>query len=831
MATLYKHIFLDESGSQIRYTTPNSGGGSELSLPQRNRQAHAERLRQQLDQAWQVAREKAEDRTAVSLPVRTGTYLEFESAPEHALMIGSLENTGSGIRLLNVRTYTSSTDTAETEDAQEVIRATVYVPDGQERYFLTRVQQYAEEETRTGKPKHQKLIDGVENIRLALSESFWIGPAELMPDEKPVWCEIWLKDESPEVEDSFRGLSRTLGIALQDTVLRFPERTIILGLVNRTHLAELIESTSDLAELRPAKETARFFLELDNQDQTAWVQNLRSRLSVPPEPQVAITVLDTGVNNGHLLLQPILDDADCHTFDPTWGVTDSDGHGTLMCGVAAYGNLQSCLESSQTVKLQHCLESVKILPPRGANDPQLYGHITAQGVSRAEIASSHRQRIACMAVTSADGQDRGRPSSWSAAIDQLTSGYEDDQRRLFIVAAGNVEPATWTTYPQGNLNSSIHDPGQSWNALTVGAYTEKVHLTDPDLADYTPIAAPGGLSPFSATSSTWDERRWPSKPDVVLEGGNLIQAPDGFPSEHDDLRMLSTGHEPTRRQLGVHSMTSAATAQAAWMAAQIQVAYPNAWPETVRGLLVHSAQWTDEMKRQFLSTHNRTDYTRLLRICGYGVPDLDRAINCYRNSLTLIAQEELQPFETVREPGGQKRRTRDMHLHQLPWPQDVLVSLGEVEVTLRVTLSYFIEPSPGEVGWENRYRYASHALRFDLNRTSEDQSAFLRRLNAAVRDEESDSTSGRDTHSWTIGANGRKLGSIHSDIWTGTAADLATCHMIGVYPVIGWWRERHWLGRVDRRTRYSLIVSIDTPELDVDIYTPVATMLRIPISV
>ena len=185
----------------------------------------------------------------------------------------------------------------------------------------------------------------------------------------------------------------------------------------------------------------------------------------------------------------------------------------------------------------------------------------------------------------------------------------------------------------------------------------------------------------------------------------------------------------------------------------------------------------------------------------------------------------------MREEGKLKRRTKEMHLHELPWPRDVLLDLGEIEVTLRITLSYFIEPSPGEVGWENRYRYASHALRFDLNRMSEGQSAFLQRINAAMRNEEEHSPPSSDTHSWTVGANGRKFGSLHSDIWTGTAADLATCNMIGVYPVIGWWRERHWLEKVDRRTRYSLIISIDTPKIDVDIYTPVAAMLRIPITI
>ena len=93
-----------------------------------------------------------------------------------------------------------------------------------------------------------------------------------------------------------------------------------------------------------------------------------------------------------------------------------------------------------------------------------------------------------------------------------------------------------------------------------------------------------------------------------------------------------------------------------------------------------------------------------------------------------------------------------------------MLSLGEQKVRMRVTLSYFIEPSPGEIGWKDRYRYASCALRFDVNNVNEELDNFNRRLNAAARDDsEFDSDSGSDR--WLIGKNTRHRGSIHSDIW------------------------------------------------------------------
>ena len=65
----------------------------------------------------------------------------------------------------------------------------------------------------------------------------------------------------------------------------------------------------------------------------------------------------------------------------------------------------------------------------------------------------------------------------------------------------------------------------------------------------------------------------------------------------------------------------------------------------------------------------------------------------------------------------------------------------------------------------------------------------------------------------------------------GTAADIASCNLIGVYPVIGWWRERGWLQRWDRKARYSLIVSLHTPDEHIDIYTPVAVQLGVPVQI
>ena len=85
-------------------------------------------------------------------------------------------------------------------------------------------------------------------------------------------------------------------------------------------------------------------------------------------------------------------------------------------------------------------------------------------------------------------------------------------------------------------------------------------------------------------------------------------------------------------------------------------------------------------------------------------------------------------------------------------------------------------------------------------------------------------------YAWLIGKLKRHKGSLHSDVWRGSAADLASRGSIGIFPALGWWRTRPALGRYDQAARYALVVSINTQETDVDLYSAVANQMVVPIS-
>ena len=103
------------------------------------------------------------------------------------------------------------------------------------------------------------------------------------------------------------------------------------------------------------------------------------------------------------------------------------------------------------------------------------------------------------------------------------------------------------------------------------------------------------------------------------------------------------------------------------------------------------------------------------------------------------------------------------------------------------------------------------------------------RISAAARDDEYKSGGGGSDPSWLIGTQGRHRGSIHGDIWRGSAADLASRGSIAVYPTAGWWKTRQALQQYDRAVRYSLVVSIRAPEVDVDLYAEVANRIAVEV--
>jgi hypothetical protein len=182
-------------------------------------------------------------------------------------------------------------------------------------------------------------------------------------------------------------------------------------------------------------------------------------------------------------------------------------------------------------------------------------------------------------------------------------------------------------------------------------------------------------------------------------------------------------------------------------------------------------------------------------------------------------------YEGVIRPSHRGRGRKPERLAdfiELPLPFGELDQLGEASVTLAVTLSYFIEPTDNLT----KRAYAGGRLRWDLQGPAEDANSFRARVNKIVR--EQGHQPGGGSFGWEIGPASRSRGTLQHDRAQVSASQIAGSRLLAVYPVTGWWEDSSstW----ERKLPYSVIVSVDLGEIDVDLYSLAAVTLQ-PVSV
>ena len=711
-------------------------------------------------------------------------------------------------------------------------RATVFATESGVKALRKKVDQFVNENTPIktredgsqsgGRPKNANLVQSIAAITEAGLRALWQSPPDKFPagpGEKK-W-ELWLdRTEANE----FIGAASQLGVSFSDDQIKFPEDIVVIAEASQQLLGRVIRQKSGVRALSAPSVTADFFDGMDVAEQAEWVDELLARTSqIRSDDPGFVTLLDTGISRAHPLISPFLSVDDRHAANPAWGVEDVKGHGTQLAGLALYGDLSFALETSDHIRIKHRLESVKVLPDAGHNPHHLLGAVTRNGVNAVELNHQRRRTFVLANSTDQDTPHDGAPTSWSSEIDQLCAGVSGTESisRLMIVAAGNTDNMTFLNHNYLDrcdaLDNEVESPAQSWNAITVGAYTEKIDLPAGDPT--TPLAPSGDLSPSSRTAS-WSSH-WPLKPDIVFEGGNWAVSAFPPPMRHIPLSLLSTSHDYPLRSFTTTQDTSAAAALAAKAAAELWAEYPDMWPETVRALLVGSARWTPQMLSHLPVRPLKSDYTALFQRYGFGIPDLDRAKRSAANAFSLIVEDTITPYRL--NDKGSSAVHNEMKLFALPWPVQALRALGNAQITLRVALSTFIAPNPSEPSRGSKFRYASHNLRFKLNRAGENAAQFKARINKAA--EKPPGPQNEENDGWDFGSNRRDVGSLQIDQLTCEASDLARRNLLAVHPVAGWFKSKHLLAEELPSTRFSLVVEIDAGDTDAQLYTEVETAI------
>jgi hypothetical protein len=789
----YSHIFLHEGNVDKIEFTPINGGDSGTPI-ERDVQTHAANIRLQYEESVSQAMQQIHNRRDNNQPFADGLYLDIElkgKYPPYKSLDGKL-----GARLMSIGK----------RENEETSVASIFLPVKNSRWLSKKLDKYEEPVTEGKKPKNQTLINSIETISSATARSLFPSKEEydgLRPLQQGCF-EIWLDVvDDAEIEKAKRILNQ-LGISLtQRSFLKFEQVTVLLVNATKEALDE-IPFSLDYVEAIRCYYSPNVLLAND-EEQREWadlilddvVQNVN-------DESVIVGILDQGVNNGHPMLEPFLPDDRRATVIPNTNVFHEGDHGTGMAGLVEYGDLTEFLGRHGHLEINHALASVKILS-QIPNEKHLYGKITEDAIVKAEELGA---KITCMAVTEEHERNDGSPTSWSAAIDKaLFNGGQCD--RLMVISAGNTKPDTIDAddYKTTLINSSIQSPGQSQNAIVVGAYT-KMSVCEHD--GYTAIAPPNGVSPHTRTRWFW--RRNTIKPDIVMEGGNVAHHQMLGNCVLPELDLVTTCPDFNQEPLMGFDATSASTALAARLAARIKTANPEISALSVRALMIHSAAWTNEMKSLSQSPSG------IMKYCGYGVPNEQRALVSNDTHATFIVENELIPFKA---DGTYK----EMHFYALPWPKELLEQMYDETVKLRVTLSYYIEPSPSFKSDYNRYRLSSAGLTFDVKTAHETKEQFIARKNKLRPVVEKGKN---DCNRWEIGITLRGNSTVQSDWFECTARELAECNDIAVFPQSGWWKFRK-IENVHNRIKYSLVVSIESAETEIYDAVRIAVGQVIPI--
>ena len=795
---------------------------------------HAEHLLDQLAQALGEQPQAGADPRLTIAGLKPGTIVEIETAPPAE---------GSRIRAVKVPSNLEfpTQDVVVLRSKRNDDRtesALLFVPDDARDFLRGRIVNYGRDPGNKRRPDVDR-FEVVEEVRATDANSLFTGDVDLTAPDI-VWWELWVREP---VADPVATAAQKRNIDVHADRLMFPDTTVIFLHAAAAAVAAFASCIPGaVVEIRLATGTIETFLDghEGGLGQHDWVDELAARVTAPAEDASVVCTLDTGIAAAHPLIAPGLRGA--WAYDAAWGTDDHyphGGHGTPLSGLVLYGDLEPLMNGAQPVQLAHGVESMKLLPPDGfpPTQPPSYGVVTQGAVSAVEAERPDVRRSFCIA-TSATDFPPSRPSTWSGAIDQIASGAmpiealnegpaSERPKRLLVVATGNVSGGM----AEDVLPSQpLEDPSQSWNALTIGGFTRKEQPPAPP-SDLSPAVPANHRSPFSRGSQSLPDDLTPIKPEVLFEAGNMLSDAAGFCGWHPSVSLLAPGSDVAAEPLVPFWATSAAVGMAGNFAGQLQAALSDLWPETRRALIVDSARWPEPIRSKLIghgahwkTGNNATKAKRqaVLREVGYGVPDIERAILSARNDATMIAQAEIQPFTIGAD--GKAGVFNEMHFYDLPWPKAALEHLENEIVTMKVTLSYFIEPNLTGKAATRPETYRSFGLRFDMKKRSESDAYFRSRISAS---QEKDGTKiDAEQSYWLLGPKAVQAGSLHCDLWRGHAVDLALHDAIAVYPVGGWWKSHAGQKRMTDRARYALVISISAPGQNVDLYSEITALVE-----
>jgi Subtilase family len=393
-------------------------------------------------------------------------------------------------------------------------------------------------------------------------------------------------------------------------------------------------------------------------------------VSRPAPDGPVLGVIDSGIASSHPLLAPAVLGAEWVGSLGDGG--DGFGHGTLVASLALYGSLEKLLANpAEPARPCGRLVSVRILDDQGhLVDDRLW---ETQLIEAMEIALQSGAKVINLSLGDPRRPYQGpRPTELGAVIDQFIRSH----KVVVTISAGNYTPwdgqiseLTTENYPKTLLETSdsgLLDPAPAALALTVGALCPdhgQGAKPSTERIDVIPIGGPDKPSPLT--------RAGPGpmgmvKPELVAPGGSLsVDLLTSRVDMHDpSTQVIGAGIAGTSNLLAADAGTSCAAPLVSNAALRILGRYPQLSANTVRALLLCSAEKTETVIEGLTDAKNREQQRRLT---GYGRVSAERAEVSEDHRAVLVAESEITIDDvhlytvpiplTFFSPGGYRRMT------------------------------------------------------------------------------------------------------------------------------------------------------------------------------
>lgn len=517
----------------------------------------------------------------------------------------------------------------------------------------------------------------------------------------------------------------------------------------------------------------------------------------PPPTAPAICVVDSGILEGHPILEPAILADLSRSFPAELGPpiprspVGPAGHGTQVAGIALYGDVGACVLAKE-FKPPLWLLNARFLDDNNELHPDRMPFLR-------EVVTHAKDRCRVFNMSFGLQPSNGNLSINAAELDALTREYNV----LFVLSAGNRDSAgefnsgqLHKQYPEFLLDSSwsVLAPAEGLNVLTVGGITPD---RDPFPHPRVGVAPKRAPSPFSLSGTMKNV----VKPELVELAGNFALDPalKRWIENDPGMRVATTSDQfAAGRLFGFAHGTSFSAPKVAHAAALILDRLPEASPNLARALLVQSARAPEGV--------SEWDAKQVLRTCGFGVPDLDRALFCRPQRVTLYYEGEIEVDE--------------VKLFELPVPKEVSAAKGRK--SLSITIAY--DPPVSVV---HRDRPAGISLTWGVARGDVAESAVQAAIAAeAEKDQEAPPTGeGSSKAKKSVFMTGKvpkrpqQRGTVQKNVFPWSRGEHGETYRLAITAKAN--RPAH----ADDRQHFAVVATLECEDSLVNIYTAVRARL------